>query len=119
MRHTAHLSIIFRLFLIYGILQLSILWTPKLKMHYTTKSGEVYDLEKDFSSAERHVLQKLLLWKDMAATVEEFRAKKRAALLKGWGDSGPVTESPALSRLTKDFEEQVRQRALRPTEKRD
>lgn len=79
-------------------------------MHYTTKRGESYDLEKDFSSPERHILQKLLLWKDMAADVEEFRRKKQEALLKGWGDSGPVQESRALQSLTKDFEEQVARR---------
>lgn len=81
-------------------------------MHYTTKRGENFDLEKDFSSPERHILQKLLLWKDLAASVEEFRSKKQEALLKGWGDSGPVQESPALKSLTQDFEEQVAARTL-------
>lgn len=76
-------------------------------MIYTTQKGESFDLEKDFSSAERHILQKLLLWKDLAAGVEEFRAKKQAALRKGWGDSGPVQESRNLQRLTQDLEEQV------------
>jgi len=88
-------------------------------MQYTTKTGKVYDLEKDFSAPERHVLQKLLLWKDMAATVEDFRSKKREALLKGWGDSGPVQESPAMHSLTKDFEEQVARRKLTEKQKRD
>jgi hypothetical protein len=81
-------------------------------MHYTTKRGKNFDLEKDFSSPERHILQKLLLWKDMAASVEEFRSKKQEALLKGWGDSGPVQESSALQSLTNDFEEQVTRRTL-------
>ena len=36
-------------------------------MIYTTQKGEAFDLEKDFSSPERHILQKLLLWKDMVA----------------------------------------------------
>jgi hypothetical protein len=82
-------------------------------MHYTTKRGEVYDLVKDFSSPERHILQKLLLWKDMAASVAEFRSKKREALLKGWGDSGPLEESRAMQSLTKDFEAQITLRTLR------
>jgi len=77
---------------------------------YTTQSGESFDLEKDFSSPERHILQKLLLWKDLAASVEEFRAKKQEALRKGWGDSGPVTESRNLQVLTKDLEAQVARR---------
>ncbi len=76
-------------------------------MIYTTKQGQTFDLEKDFSSAERHVLQKLLLWRDLAASVEQFRSKKQEALQKGWGDSGPVPESGNLKSLTRDLEEQV------------
>jgi hypothetical protein len=76
-------------------------------MIYTTKRGEVFDLEKDFSSPERHILQKLWLWKDFAANVEEFRQKKQEALGKGWGDSGPVQESRNLKNITRDLEEQV------------
>ena len=76
-------------------------------MIYTTQKGEAFDLEKDFSSPERHILQKLLIWKDFAAGVEDFRAKKREALRKGWGDSGPVEESKNLKAITRDFEEEV------------
>ena len=76
-------------------------------MIYTTQRGQSFDLEKDFSSPERHVLQKLLLWKDMAASVDEFRLKKQEALRKGWGDSGPIQASRNLQSITKDFEEQV------------
>jgi hypothetical protein len=76
-------------------------------MIYTTQSGESFDLEKDFSSPERHILQKLFIWKDMAASVEEFRLKKQEALRKGWGDSGPVQESRNLKSITRDFEAQV------------
>ncbi len=79
-------------------------------MIYTTLKGETFDLEKDFTSAERHVLQKLLLWKDLAGSVAEFRAKKEEALRKGWGDSGPVRESRNLQSLTCDLEEQVARR---------
>jgi hypothetical protein len=79
-------------------------------MIYTTKKGEAFDLEKDFSSPERHILQKLLLWKDLAASVEEFRQKKQEALVRGWGDSGPVPESRNLRNITEDFEEEVAQR---------
>jgi len=85
-------------------------------MIYTTQSGESFDLEKDFSSPERHILQKLLIWKDMAAGVEEFRLKKREALEKGWGDSGPIQASRNLESITRDFEAQVdvRLRAAKP-----
>ena len=76
-------------------------------MIYTTQRGESFDLEKDFSSPERHILQKLFIWKDMAASVEEFRLKKQEALHKGWSDSGPVQESRNLKSITRDFEAQV------------
>ena len=81
-------------------------------MIYTTQKGESFDLEKDFSSPERHILQKLLLWKELAASVEEFRGKKQEALGKGWGDSGPVPASRNLQSLTRDLEEQVARRLL-------
>jgi hypothetical protein len=77
---------------------------------YTTQRGEAFDLEKDFTSAERHILQKLLLWRDLAVSVEEFRAKKQEALRKGWGDSGPVQESRNLQTLTRDLEDRVARR---------
>ncbi len=79
-------------------------------MIYTTQKGETFDLEKDFSSAERHILQKLLLWQEMAASVEEFRAKKQEALRKGWGDSGPVAESRNMRSLCRDLEDAVARR---------
>jgi hypothetical protein len=80
---------------------------PELTMIYTTQRDESFDLERDFSSPERHILQKLFIWKDLAASVEEFRQKKREALLKGWNDSGPVTESRALQSITRDLEDRV------------
>jgi hypothetical protein len=76
-------------------------------MIYTTQRGESFDLEKDFSSPERHILQKLLLWKDMAASRDEFRLKQQEALRQGWGDSGPIQASRNLQSITRDFEEQV------------
>ena len=85
-------------------------------MLYTTQRGEAFDLEKDFSSPERHILQKLIIWKDLAASVDEFRLKKREALRKGWGDSGPIQASRNLESITRDFEAQValRIRAVKP-----
>ncbi len=81
-------------------------------MLYTTEKGETFDLEMDFSSPERHILQKLFLWQEMAATVEEFRRKKAEALQAGWNNSGPIKEGPALKRVTQDLERKV---ALRLT----
>jgi hypothetical protein len=77
-----------------------------------TTHGQPFDLEKDFSSTERHILQKLLIWKDFAASVAEFRCKLQEALAKGWGDSGAVHASPALKRVTPDMEVQVALRLL-------
>jgi hypothetical protein len=79
-------------------------------MLYITQKGDSFDLEKDFSSPERHILQKLLLWRELAASVEEFRRKKEEALGKGWGDSGPIQESRNLQILSRDLEEQVARR---------
>lgn len=81
-------------------------------MIYTTQRGEAFDTEKDFSSPERHILQKLFIWKDLASSVEEFRSKKQEALLKGWNNSGPIQESRPLKSLTRDLEEQVARRLL-------
>jgi len=86
-------------------------------MLYTTKRGEACDTEKDFSSPEWHVLQKLFIWKDMAASVEDFRNKKPEALRQGWGDSGPLQESRAMKSLARDLEEQVARRL--PAQKQD
>jgi hypothetical protein len=88
-------------------------------MIYTTQTGETFDLEKDFSSPERHILQKLLLWKDLAQSVEQFRAKKQEALRKGWGDSGPVHASRNLQTLTQDLEAQVARRLRREKNTKD
>ena len=79
-------------------------------MLYTTEKGETFDLEKDFSSPERHVLQKLLLWQEMATSVEVFRRKKVEALQAGWNDSGPIQEGRALRCVTQDLEERVTRR---------
>jgi hypothetical protein len=79
-------------------------------MIYTTQRGEVFDLEKDFSSPERHILQKLFIWKDMAASVDEFKRKKHEALRAGWGESGPIQASRNLESITRDFEAQVARR---------
>lgn len=76
-------------------------------MLYTTEKGETFDLEKDFSSPERHILQKLMLWQELAGSVEEFRRKNEEALLAGWNNSGPIRESRALKSVTQDLEGRV------------
>lgn len=79
-------------------------------MRHITLQGEAFDLEEDFTSPERHVLQKLFIWQEMAASLEEFRRHKDKALLLGWNNSGPIRESPALQRLTQDLEERAARR---------
>jgi hypothetical protein len=79
-------------------------------MIFTTKSGHSFDTEKDLTAPERHILQKLFLWKSMASSVEEFRKKKQEALAKGWNNSGPIPESQALKSITEDLEHKVADR---------
>lgn len=76
-------------------------------MIITTQDGKTYDTETDLTAAERHVLQKLFLWKTMASSLEVFRDKKEQARLKGWNDSGPIRETPALKDIVRDLEQKV------------
>jgi hypothetical protein len=81
-------------------------------MLITTTSDVVVDTDRDLSGPERQVLQQLLLWKDQAGSVQEFRAKKEQALAAGWKGSGPIRESRVLSTLVGDLEEKLAQRLL-------
>lgn len=81
-------------------------------MIFTTGRGESFDTEKDFSDVERHILQKLFIWKEMAVSPEDFRGKKEEALRRGWNNSGPIPESRAMKIITRDLEEQVSLRQL-------
>jgi len=76
-------------------------------MIVTTRNGESFDTQNDLSAPERHILQKLFLWKSMASSLDEFRKKKKEALFKGWNLSGPVEESRALKAIVKDLEEKL------------
>ena len=76
-------------------------------MILTLGNGHSFDTETDLTAPERHVLQKLFLWKSMATSVEEFRKKRNEALQKGWNHSGPISESDALREITGDLEIKV------------
>jgi hypothetical protein len=76
-------------------------------MILTTRTGQSFDTERDLSAPERHILQKLFLWKSMASSLEEFRKKKEEALQKGWNQSGPIQESDAIRAIARDLEEKV------------
>lgn len=76
-------------------------------MIITTEDGKTFDTETDLTAQERHVLQKLFLWKTMASSLEVFRDKKEEALFKGWNNSGPIRETPALKDIVRDLEQKV------------
>ena len=75
-----------------------------------TKDGKTFDTETDLTSPERHVLQKLFLWEPMASSLQEFRGKKETALIKGWNNSGSISESIALKGIVSYLEEKIRTR---------
>ena len=79
-------------------------------MIFTTKDGKSFDTERDLTAPERHILQKLFLWKSMALSIEQFRTKKEAALRKGWNNSGPITESQTMRVIIQDLEHKVSDR---------
>lgn len=68
------------------------------------------DTERDLSSAEKHILQKLLCYKIYVGSVAEFRQKKETAFRVGWNDSGPVRESPTMARVAEQLETELRLR---------
>jgi len=81
----------------------------------TTKDGKTYDTETDLTAPERHVLQKLFLWKTMASSIEVFREKKEQALVKGWNNSGPIQKTPSLEDIIRDLEQKLVSRLDRET----
>ena len=76
-------------------------------MIINTNHDLAYDTNKDLTATERHILQKLFLWESMSSSLEEFREKKKAALSKGWNNSGPVRESDALKDIIRHLEAKV------------
>ena len=76
-------------------------------MIITTRNGQTFDTNKDLTSPERHILQKLFAWESMATSLEQFKEKKRDALSKGWNNSGPIAESTALRIITTDMQKKV------------
>ena len=84
-------------------------------MIITTNSGRIFDTQKDLTAPERHVLQKLFAWQDMADNVEQFREKKAEALQKGWNNSGPIKASTALTLIAKHMENKVVDRLKKKT----
>ena len=72
-----------------------------------TKSGRSIDTATDLTAPERHILQKLMIWESMASSIDEFREKRKLALLKGWNDSGPIQEREVVRVVMDEMEEKV------------
>lgn len=66
------------------------------------------DTDRDLSSAERHILQKLFGWKTLVDSMAQFGQKKELALAAGWNNSGPIRETKNLGLVIKKLEEELR-----------
>jgi hypothetical protein len=86
-------------------------------MIIATTNGRSLDTDRDLTAAERHILQKLFLWEEMAANLDQFREEKAKAFRKGWNDSGPIMESPAMRIIISDMEKRLtaRLQGAKPT----
>lgn len=69
------------------------------------------DIDTDvLSSEERHILQKLLCWKVIDQSLDQFREHTERAFAKGWNNSGPVRRSEVLSKVITQMEKELRTR---------
>ena len=68
------------------------------------------DTDRDLSSEERHILQKLLCYVHFVGSVAEFREKKAKAFQVGWDNSGPVSERPVMAKVAEKLEQDIRLR---------
>lgn len=72
-------------------------------MIYLTLKGRSVDTDLDLSAPQRHVLQKLMAWEQLALPVADFVARRAKALQQGWDGRGPVAESPAFLAVADDL----------------
>lgn len=68
------------------------------------------DTDNELNSEERHILQKLIGWKTLVDSEEQFQEKKKSALATGWNNSGPIRPSLKLKSIITQFEKELRQR---------
>ena len=73
------------------------------------------DTERDLCSEEKHILQKLLCYKILVTSIEEFQGKTQKALHVGWNNSGPIRESPALAKVIQQLEREIHRRLANGT----
>ena len=79
-------------------------------MIITTRDGRQYDTDRELTAEERHVVQKLMNWRDLAESEAQFADKRAQALAAGWNGSGPVSPGPALAAILGLLEDQLRAR---------
>lgn len=66
------------------------------------------DVDTDIlSSEERHILQKLLCYKVITSSLDQFRENTERAFVKGWNDSGPVPKSETLTKVIQQMEKDL------------
>lgn len=71
------------------------------------------DTARDMGPAERHVVQKLMAWKTLVTSLDQFRQKRAEALAAGWNGSGPVRETRALALVCGRLEKDVKERLIK------
>ena len=76
-------------------------------MIVTTTDGRTFDTDRNLTPAERHILQKLFLWEEMAVNLDQFRDEKAKAFRRGWNHSGPIAESPTMRIIIADMEKRL------------
>jgi len=87
-----------------------------MDMIIETKTGKSFDTDKDLTAPERHILQKLIIWKSFAVSVEQFREEEKRAILRGWDNSGPIKPSEAMKAILAELEEHVALRVSKGTD---
>jgi len=74
------------------------------------RNGKTFDTDRDLSSPERHILQKMFAWEWSAESVAQFREKRDEAVRVGWNGSGPIQIGNSLKAIMRDMEKKVRDR---------
>ena len=71
---------------------------------------QTVDTDRDLQPEERHILQKLLCYKLIVDSTEQFREKTRSSFTTGWNDSGPVRVRPVMTLIIEQLEKEIRER---------
>lgn len=79
-------------------------------MRIKLADGSLLDTARDLSPAERHILQKILCYKEFATSIHEFRQKTAKAFAAGWNQSGGISQSPMMSQAILQLEQEILKR---------